>query len=99
MQFADSPRQICPPRAGLSSTMPTRNPHLAADTAAAIPAGPPPVTSTSKCFFTTLFTRNYFHSRGAQNLTASTMMSVVDDDSAFITNSHAAQWAAGLAAD
>src|SRR4029077_11663105 len=41
------PRQICPPANGLSSTTPTRAPDSAAAHAAAIPAGPPPTTSTS----------------------------------------------------
>ena len=34
------PRQICPPKAKLSSTTPTRAPYSAARTAAAMPAGP-----------------------------------------------------------
>ena len=45
-------RQICPPTRGLSSTKPTRTPHSAAPAAAAMPAGPPPIISTSNCLCT-----------------------------------------------
>src|SRR6058998_2236368 len=46
--LACSPRQIWPPSAGLSSTMATWRPLRAAHVAAAMPAGPPPTTRTSK---------------------------------------------------
>ncbi len=47
LRSPNSPRQIWPPRAKFSSTMPVCAPASAARTAAAMPAGPPPTTRTS----------------------------------------------------
>src|SRR5207245_249753 len=72
-----SPRQICPPNVKLSSTTPTRAPYSEAETAAAIPAGPPPTTSTSKCF-RRLDISSYFHPGLAHDLATTAMRDSID---------------------
>src|SRR6185503_9944798 len=91
-----SPRQICPPSAGLSSAIATRLPDWAAETAAAMPAGPPPTTNTSNCGLE-LSIRLDVHSRHAQNLTTPTVQDPIDLSTTFKTNSHSAQRATRFA--
>jgi hypothetical protein len=69
--------------------MATRLPDWAAETAAAIPAGPPPTTSTSNFRFELTIGLDV-HSRHAQDLAASAMRDPVDLGAAFKTNSHSA---------
>lgn len=96
-ELADSPRQICPPRAGLSSTTPTRTPICTADVAAAIPAGPPPTINTSNCSLFLLIS-SYLHACHAQHLTTSAMQYSVYFRTAFKADSHSAQRAPRLTA-
>src|SRR6185437_1296872 len=91
--FASSPRQICPPSAGLSSTRRTLAPHSAALTAAAMPAGPPPITTMSQLC---LFIDVDLHSLPAQHLAALHVMHAVHRDSTLEANSHTAQWTTWL---
>src|SRR5216110_970605 len=72
-------------------------PPSAAESAADIPAGPPPTTSTSNRLVISLFIGPDIHARHAKNLTASLMRRSVDLNSAFITNPHSAQWPTWLA--
>src|SRR5262245_26307770 len=86
--FADAPRQICPPRSGLSSMMPTRRRFSVAHAAAAIPAGPPPMTSTSKRSEGSLVMGAYLHARLANDLASSRMGVVVDYGATLEADSH-----------
>src|SRR5215213_5461998 len=92
-----SPRQICPPGAGLSSTIATRLPDSAARRAAARPAGPAPTTTTSKLAAGSLIGAD-LHARPAGQLTTSYVRATIDRHAAFEADAHAAQRTAGLAA-
>src|ERR1041384_1630683 len=86
--FACSPRQICPPAAGLSSTTATRAPFCAARKAAAIPAGPAPTTSTSQ----TSAIGPHVHPFAANCLTTATVLLLVNRHTTLETNPHTTQW-------
>ena len=81
----------------LSSTMPTCAPHSDARTAAAIPAGPAPITSTSKGCSELLFIRFHFHARFAKDLATPAVRSSIDRHAALEADSHSAQWPARFA--
>ena len=88
------PRQICPPAAGLSSTTPTRAPDSLAAQAAAIPAGPAPITSTSNvesCPRAPSVVRPHNHAVDANNLATSRVCFAVNCHAALKTNSHSAK--------
>src|SRR5689334_4626511 len=91
--FASSPRQICPPKAGLSSTSSTLAPLSAALVAAARPAGPPPTTTMSQLC---LFIGIDLHTRPARHLATLDMTHAVNGDPALKANSHAAHRPAWL---
>lgn len=94
----DWPRQIWPPSRGLLSSTPTRAPLSAAEQAAAIPAGPAPMTRTSK-LRGSLFISANVHSRNTQNLTSARMAPMVHGSATLEANAHAAERSAGLSRD
>src|SRR5579862_850929 len=96
---AGPPRQIWPPERGLSSSSATRAPDSEALTAAASPAGPAPMTATSKTGMAELFIRADFHSVFANDLTTLHVRFAVDRDAAFEADAHAAERRARLAGD
>src|SRR5438552_122974 len=89
---------ICPPAFALSSPTPTRAPHSAALTAAAMPAGPPPITSTSKRSCESLLIGFHVHPWFTDNLATSAMPSSIDRNAAFETDPHPAQRPTSFAA-
>src|ERR1700760_996158 len=84
-------RQICPPTVGLSSIKTTSRADSAAVTAAAIPAGPPPMTATSTLVDEALLIAANLHSFATRNLAAALVRVSVDGDAAFETRPHAAE--------
>src|SRR5262249_20575612 len=95
-EFCSSPRQICPPSAGLSSTTSTDAPLSTAQIAAAMPAGPPPTTTISQVCL--LIGRN-LHARSAKQLTALYVRYSVHRHSAFEADAHPTQGTTCLACD
>src|SRR5690349_15149254 len=100
--FVCSPRQICPPALGLSSTTATFKPSLAARHAAASPAGPAPAIKTSQPIFVSLTRdpsciRAHVHAVLAERLTTAHVRHAVDRHATLEADPHATQWAAWLA--
>src|SRR5690348_16861842 len=86
--FASAPRQICPPSPGLSSTSNTRAPALAADAAAAIPAGPAPTTTIGLSAASLI--RTDLHLRFAYSLARAHVRNSIDRGAALEANPHSA---------
>src|SRR6185295_18570299 len=92
--FLLSPRQICPPGSGLSSTTVRRPPLAETRQAAAKPAGPAPTTNTS--VFTALLVSSYIHPVLTNRLTTTNLFFKVDRHATFETDSHSTQRTAGF---
>src|SRR5579871_2600716 len=92
-------RQICPPGFGLSSINMTSRADSAAVTAAAIPAGPPPMTATSTLVAEALLIATNLHSFTARRLATALMRFSVDGHATLKTRAHSAQRRTLLARD
>jgi hypothetical protein len=86
-------RQICPPGKGLSSTRMAFAPDFAADTQAAMPAGPAPITRTSQLSSALLAIGIHHHAIFAEYLACALLGSAIDHSPALEANPHSAEWA------
>src|SRR5262245_41656478 len=91
--------QICPPGFGLSSIKTTSHPDSAAVTAAAMPAGPPPMTATSTFPAALPLIATDLHSFTAKGLTTPLMWLAINIPAAFKTRAHAADRRTPFAGD